>query len=87
MNVRSCKHQENKYPYIKEMLSRYKAFGESGYPLFVEGYYQSYGATTTKEHLGSEYESYLKFINQEARNLGILRTGSTDTHGKSIFKK
>ena len=78
--------KEKKYPYITEMLTRYNKLNSSD-TKFVEGYYQSYMQTGTGEHLGSEYDKYINHINNEAKKLGIIRTGSTDAHGYSIFRK
>lgn len=76
---------KKKYAYMTEMLTRYKKLNRN--ISFTEGYYQSYPATSTKEHLGDEYEYYIKYINNECKRLGILRSGSTDAHGKSMLKK
>ena len=76
--------KENKYPYITEMLTRYSKLSSN--TLFTEGYYQSYPVTSTGPHLGDEYDKYINHINSEAKRLGILRSGSTDAHGTSIFK-
>jgi len=75
---------DGKYDYITELFTRYK--GMNGKVKFVEGYYQSYKQTSTGEHLGSEYDKYINYINSEAKRLGIIRTGSTDAHGETIFK-
>lgn len=75
--------KEKKYPYITEMLKRYRDLTDN-IP-FTEGYYQSYYATTTGPHLGDEYDKYINYINSEAERLGINRTGSTDAHGYSLF--
>lgn len=75
---------EYKYTYIPEMLARYKNLNKG--VKFVEGYYQSYKQTATGDLLGSEYDRYINYINSEAEKLGIIRTGSTDAHGLSIFK-
>ena len=70
--------------YITEMLEKYKNLGSE--PCFVEGYYQSYGNFSEKKELGESFENYINYINSEAERLGIIRTGSTDVHGYSIFK-
>ncbi len=75
--------KEKKYPYITEMLTRYKSLTTN--TPFTEGYYQSYKVTSTGPHLGDEYDKYINYINTEAKRLGINRTGSTDAHGSSIF--
>ena len=54
--------------------------------LFTEGYYQSYKSTSTGEHLGTEYDKYINYINDEAKRLNIIRTGSTDAHGYRNYK-
>lgn len=74
---------DNKYDYITELFSRYK--GMKGKVKFAEGYYQSYKQTSTGGLLGSEYDKYINYINSEAKRLGIIRTGSTDAHGMSVF--
>lgn len=79
--------KDKKYAYMEEMLKRYKTLaGGDSNPLFTEVYYQSYSYSTAKKNLGSEYEKYLKYINDEAQKLGIIRTGSIDNHGKSITR-
>jgi len=75
--------KEKKYPYITEMLTRYKNL-TTNIP-FAEGYYQSYKVTSTGPNLGDEYDKYINHINSESERLGINRTGSTDAHGNSIF--
>lgn len=76
---------KKKYAYMTEMLTRYKQLNKN--TSFTEGYYQSYPATSTKDNLGNEYEYYITYINNECKRLGILRSGSTDAHGKSMLKK
>jgi len=76
--------KEKKYPYITEMLNRYSKLSKN--ILFTEGYYQSYKVTSTGAHLGKEYDKYINHINLEAKKLGIIRTGSTDAHGFSLYK-
>ena len=73
-----------KYPYITEIFTRYK--NSKGKIKFIEGYYQSYSKTPTANLLGKEYQKYKDHINSEAKRLDIIRTGSTDAHGISIFK-
>ncbi len=74
---------EKKYPYITELFTRYKNI--EGKIKFTEGYYQSYKQTQTGPLLGTEYDKYINYINSEAKRLGIIRTGSTDAHGNTIF--
>ena len=76
--------KEKKYPYMTEMLTRYKSLTTN--TPFAEGYYQSYPVTSTGPHLGDEYDKYINHIISEAKRLGINCTGSTDAHGDSIFK-
>lgn len=76
--------KKDKYAYIEEMLGRLKQTSEN---VFTEGYYQTYPVLPDKEELGNEYEEFLEHINKTAKNYGIIRTGSTDTHGYSIFRK
>ena len=73
-----------KYPYITEMFLRYKNLNQN--IKFAEIYYQAYEKTFTAQKLGNEYHKYINYINSEAVRLGIIRTGSTDAHGLSIFK-
>lgn len=73
-----------RYEYAKEMLDRYKKAGKSDKPLFVEGYYQSYPDFYDVDN-DKEFTKYYNFINDYADKLGINKTGSTDTHGTSIF--
>lgn len=77
---------ENKYPYIREMLSRLKNISHNDV-VFTEGYYQTYPLLPEKDELGDEYQPFLDYINAAAKELGIIRTGSTDTHGESLFRK
>lgn len=72
---------DDKYAYIDEMLNRYKNAGKSKNPLFIEGYYQNY------PDLGYDHNKYIDYINQKAKEKNIIRTGSTDAHGFSIFDK
>ncbi|MBR1618595.1 PHP domain-containing protein [bacterium] len=72
-----------KYPYITELFTQYKSL--IGKVKFTEAYYQSYKQTQTGPLLGNEYDKYINYINSEAKRLGIIRTGSTDAHGKTIF--
>lgn len=44
-------------------------------------------AKNAKVELEKEYKNILNFINKESRTLGIIRNGSLDTHGKTIFEK
>ena len=73
-----------KYLYITEMFSRYKNLNPN--TRFAEIYYQAYKKTHTAKALGNEYNKYINYINSEAERFGIIRTGSTDAHGLSIFK-
>ena len=76
----------DKYDYIKEMLARYRSIAGDN-TIFIEGYYQVYPLLPEKAQLGSEYERYLDFINQEAKKNNIILDGSTDVHGMTIFNK
>ena len=73
-----------KYLYIEEIFKKFSQLNKK--PVFVEGYYQSYEASGTKNKLKSEYKIYLKYINIIAKFHRLYRTGSTDSHGLSIFK-
>ena len=76
--------KDKKYPYITEIFTKYSALSNN--ILFTEGYYQSYKYTSTGPHLGEEYDKYINHINYEAKRLGIIRTGSSDSHGMSLYK-
>lgn len=78
--------EEKKYEHIQEMFKRYKIANSSNKFYFTEGYYQSYPLTKTKNELGDEYDKFINYINDEAYKQGIIRTGSLDTHGPSVFK-
>ena len=83
--ARYLEHLGNdKEDYIKELLNSYKNENKNKI-LFLEGYYQVYHLITPK--FDDEFKAFLSFINTEANKLGIYRTGSTDTHGLSIFEK
>lgn len=73
-----------RFDYIKELLEKYKHQNE-GKICYLEGYYQVY-PLIIKEY-NDEFKEFLKYINNEAKKMGIYRTGSTDVHGYSIFKK
>ena len=69
---------ERRNSYVPEMLQCYIENGKSAKILFVEGYYQSY-----PDEEG--FKDYVQFINRETEKYNIMKTGSTDTHGESIF--
>lgn len=73
----------DKHLYFDEMFERYKLLSTK--PLFTEGYYQVYPRFYTPE----DYENYVKPTNQyvikKADELGIIKTGSTDSHSTEIF--
>ena len=52
---------------------------------FTAGYYQTYPSAYYE--LNNELHDYYKFIEKTAKEKGIIRTGSTDTHGLNIFKR
>ncbi len=62
---------------VNEMFSEYKSL-ENGKQLYTEGYYQPYRFNTDKKLYDETAEI--------AKKYGIIRTGSQDTHGRSIFK-
>ncbi len=74
---------EDKYSYMEEMFNRYKKAYGTEKPAFTEAYYQSY-RDKTKLRLGDEYEKYLNYITDTSHKMGIIRTGSMDTHGTNI---
>ncbi len=73
-----------RYEYVKEMLDRYKQAGKSEKPLFIEGYYQSYPDFYDVQN-DKEFQKYYNYINSYADEIGLMKTGSTDTHGTTIF--
>lgn len=77
---------DNKYNYVTEMMSRFRNLAGDN-TIFVEGYYQVYPLLPEKQQLGDEYDKYLNYINQEAKNNNILLDGSTDVHSVTIFTK
>ena len=75
--------KENKN-YIKELLQHYKSKNKNKV-CYLEGYYQVYPLII--KNYDEEFKNLLDYINLEAKAQGICRTGSTDVHGYSIFKK
>lgn len=75
---------DNKQKHIENMFDRYAA--NSNKPLFTEGYYQVYKGREIEKVMGDKFGAYLDFINEQAEKRNIIRTGSTDAHGPSIFK-
>ena len=76
--------ENEKENYISDLFKNYKSLNK-GNVLFTEGYYQS-------NHLilkpyDNKAKTFLNYINNEAKKLEIVRTGSTDVHGYSIFSK
>lgn len=71
---------EFKYNHIDELFEKYSFLSKK--VLFTEGYYQSY---SDKYSVENEYIDYVNYIEQSAKKRGIIRTGSTDSHGFSIF--
>ena len=70
--------------YIKQLFNDYELVNKNKV-LFTEGYYQS-------NHLilkpfDDKAKGFLNYINDEALKKNIIRTGSTDVHGYSIFMK
>lgn len=69
--------EKDKYPYINEMLTTYKKTTKK--QPFTEAYYQSYSDDIKWNG------DYIDYINFKANQLKIMRTGSTDAHGRTIF--
>lgn len=69
---------KDKYNYYAYLLNKYARLNK-GHTLFAEGYYQSYQTDEDKELVDA--------INAEFKKKNIIRTGSTDSHGHSIFRK
>lgn len=63
--------------YYRSLLKAYKYFNTSGI-YFAEGFYQSYS-------LDSEFK-LLDTINMTLKESKIIKTGSTDAHGKTILR-
>ena len=82
--ARYLKKIDNKKAYINELFDFYK-LKNKGNVLFTEGYYQSYHLFFNTQE--NEIKELLDYINKEALRSKIIRTGSTDVHGYSIFKK
>ena len=66
-----------KFEYYDYLIKHYAALNQ-GNTLFAEGYYQSYKKAEEKE--------LINYVNSEFAKKNIMRTGSTDSHGHSIFK-
>ena len=62
---------------IDELFTEYASLKDHKI-LFTEGYYQPYRFDMPDE--------LYEYASEKAKELGIIRTGSQDTHGKSIFK-
>lgn len=75
---------KKKYDYVKELLNIYKQANKNNI-LYLEGYYQAYPLII--KNYDKEFIEFLQYINSESEKMGIYRTGSTDVHGYSIFKK
>ena len=74
----------DKKAYIKDLFRTYKSANKNQI-LFTEGYYQSNHLVL--KPFDDKTKEFLKYINNEAKDFGIIRTGSTDVHGYSIFRK
>lgn len=74
----------DKKAYIKDLFRTYKSVNKNQI-LFTEGYYQSNHLVL--KPFDDKTKEFLKYINNEAKDFGIIRTGSTDVHGYSIFRK
>ena len=75
--LRYFDHDDTIDAVIDEMFKTYKAT-ERGKQLFTEGYYQPYRFDVEKDLYDRTAETAAKH--------GIVRTGSQDTHGRTIFK-
>lgn len=74
---------KDKYPYMEEMLDRYKNLSKK--PLFTEIYYQAYPRYYEPKIMEQEVLPYNEFIKKKADEYNILKTGSTDSHSRIIF--
>lgn len=81
----SVKLGAKKYEFFNDMMDKYKKLYDKN--LFYEGYYQSYPIFKQELEMQKEYADYVKYIDKYAIEKGIIRTGSTDAHGLSIFDK
>lgn len=69
---------KDKFHYYDYLINKYKSLN-NGHVLFAEAYYQSYTTDEEKSLVGK--------INAKFKENNIIRTGSTDTHGMSIFQR
>ena len=74
---------KNKHLYMEEMLDRYSKLSTK--PLFAEGYYQAYPRFYSHEKLKNVIIPYSDYVNKKLGEKNIIRTGSTDSHSKTIF--
>ncbi len=75
--------KDKKYKYIDTLFKEYSSLSQK--PLFTEGHYQVYDKFRERKYLGREYDKYKIFINKTADKYNIIKTGSTDAHGYTIF--
>lgn len=74
---------ERKNAHINELFDKYIAATKK-IP-FAESYYQTYPSKYYERN--NEFSDYYEYIKKVSGEKGIIRTGSQDTHGLSIFKR
>lgn len=67
----------NKGAYFDYLINKYISLNW-GNVLFSEGYYQSYT---------EDEKEWVNAVNAKFKQKGVIRTGSTDSHGRSIFQR
>ena len=75
---------EKIYPYIPEFFDRY--LKQTSKIPFIEGYYQSY-TDKEKSYIYGGFDKFSDYINEQADKRNIMKTGSTDAHGVTIFRR
>lgn len=74
---------KNRELYLEEMLGRYSSLSKK--PLFTEAYYQVYPRYYNQKDMEKKILPYTDFVNKTADKYHIFKTGSTDSHSKSIL--
>ena len=74
---------KKKYMYMDEMLNRYSKLSTK--PLFAEGYYQVYPRYYSRKMIKNVILPYSEYVNKNLDEYNIIKTGSTDSHSKTIF--
>lgn len=74
---------DRKNAHIDELFDKYKA-NTKKIP-FAEGFYQTYPSKYYEKN--NEFSDYYAYIKNTAKSKGIIRTGSQDSHGLTLFKR